>query len=127
MLRAPRLDSLIGSPRRWLTNRQPKPGRVQREVSIIVHGFPAGVIVSSLRIVSVFPTFVSGSCALLVVLAAVGLELSAADVKECFLPLKGTPENRHGLTMIGPDAEQCVTFEPGGVRLTLPAGYEGAR
>jgi hypothetical protein len=35
------------------------------------------------------------------------------------------PESRAGVQLLGPDAEKCVTFEPGGLRITVPAGYDG--
>lgn len=38
--------------------------------------------------------------------------------------LKG-PENSQGLELTGPDADQCVKFEPAGLRITLPRAYEG--
>jgi serine/threonine-protein kinase len=46
-------------------------------------------------------------------------------VQEYQLPLRGEPQNRQGLELLGPDAEKCVKFEPAGLRITLPAGYEG--
>jgi serine/threonine protein kinase/DNA-directed RNA polymerase subunit RPC12/RpoP len=38
---------------------------------------------------------------------------------------KGQPENRDAWTFCGPDAEQCVKYEPTGLRITLPRGYSG--
>jgi RNA polymerase sigma factor (sigma-70 family) len=43
------------------------------------------------------------------------------------LPLRGKPENRDDIELIGPNAEECVRFEPEGLRITLPAGYPGER
>jgi hypothetical protein len=41
--------------------------------------------------------------------------------------LRGKPENAHEFKRTGPDAGQCVHFEPEGLRIQLPAGYPGER
>jgi serine/threonine protein kinase len=41
--------------------------------------------------------------------------------------LKGPLDRSLKLEFFGPDAEECVRFEPDGYRLRLPAGYEGMR
>ncbi len=46
---------------------------------------------------------------------------------ERFISLKGKAQDFEGLTLVGPDAEKCMRFEPEGVRITLPAGYSGER
>lgn len=52
----------------------------------------------------------------------------AASSQEQHLPLRGNPENRARMTVIGgPGAEQCVTIEPEGLRIRLPAGNRGVR
>jgi WD40 repeat protein len=40
---------------------------------------------------------------------------------------KGAPADAPSFEPFGPDAEQCVKFEPDGLRITLPAGYNGER
>ncbi len=47
--------------------------------------------------------------------------------QEYFLSLQGEGAGGAGAELIGPDAEQCVRFEPTGVRIALPAGYDGHR
>jgi hypothetical protein len=37
----------------------------------------------------------------------------------------GSPAERQVVERMGPDAEQCVQFEPEGLRITLPVGYAG--
>ncbi len=54
-----------------------------------------------------------------------GPEPKKEDARELHLPLRG--EDREGLELIGPNAKQCVTFEPEGVRITLPAGFPNER
>lgn len=41
--------------------------------------------------------------------------------------LRGIPEDRQLFAMNGPDANQCVKFEPTGLRISLPTGYPGSR
>src|SRR5262249_2847307 len=45
--------------------------------------------------------------------------------QEISLSLKGMTDDRQGLELTGPDADQCVRCAPDGVRTTLPANYEG--
>jgi serine/threonine protein kinase/DNA-directed RNA polymerase subunit RPC12/RpoP len=59
--------------------------------------------------------------------AGVGRTEPQEQAREWQLPLRGTPENREGWQLIGPDAERCLKFEPEGLRITLPAGYPGER
>jgi hypothetical protein len=49
------------------------------------------------------------------------------DTPEFFLSLKGGAEDRQRIELMGPDADQCVKFEPAGLRITLPAGHPGER
>jgi hypothetical protein len=39
--------------------------------------------------------------------------------------LKNAADDPKGLELTGPDAEQCVHFEPNGIRIDLPADYDG--
>jgi len=74
----------------------------------------------------------------LVFLAILGLSFSAwfaggageqgarkDSFQEYYHSFKDNPNDRQDLELIGPDAEECVTFEPAGLRITLPAGYAG--
>jgi serine/threonine protein kinase len=45
--------------------------------------------------------------------------------QEYYHSFKDHPDDRQGLELIGPDADDCVKFEPAGLRITLPAGYTG--
>jgi serine/threonine protein kinase len=85
-----------------------------------------------------FQRLVSRSSAVLVapVLAALGLVVWFAggvgqpeaprDLAQQYrLSLTDPSEDRRGLEFVGPDAEDCVRFEPKGLRITLPAGYDG--
>jgi serine/threonine protein kinase len=45
--------------------------------------------------------------------------------QEYYHSFKDHPDDRQGLEVIGPDADECVKFEPAGLRITLPAGYAG--
>jgi len=54
-------------------------------------------------------------------------EPKAKPSPERYLPLKGKPEDRDDLELIGPNANRCVRFEAAGLRITLPAGYPGER
>jgi serine/threonine protein kinase len=47
--------------------------------------------------------------------------------REYYQSFRGNPENGPGPDFFGPDADQCVKFEPAGLRITLPAGYAGER
>lgn len=51
--------------------------------------------------------------------------LQGRVLKEYRPSLKEGNNERYDLK--GPDAEQCVKFEPTGLRITLPAGFEGSR
>lgn len=42
-------------------------------------------------------------------------------------PLKGPPEDLRKLTLIAPDDKAFITWEPEGLRIRLPAGFEGER
>src|SRR5262249_50134849 len=46
--------------------------------------------------------------------------------QELSLALKAMTDDRQGLELTGPAADQGVRFEPEGLRITLPAGYAGA-
>ncbi|HKI37078.1 MAG TPA: protein kinase [Gemmataceae bacterium] len=54
-------------------------------------------------------------------------ELRPPYRQEYSWPPKGEPDNHQLLMRIGPDAEECVRFEPAGLRITLPAGHPGKR
>ena len=56
-----------------------------------------------------------------------GQEPDKKYAKEVAWSLKGEPANRPPLTLMGPDAEQCVRFEPAGLRIVLPNGHPPAR
>jgi serine/threonine protein kinase len=45
------------------------------------------------------------------------------ETRVVHLPLQGISPDRQGLEFVGPDAKRCVTFEPDGLRITLPAGF----
>src|SRR6476646_1308178 len=40
---------------------------------------------------------------------------------------KAGAENRAAFVNLGPDAEKCVKFDAEGLRITLPAGFQGTR
>jgi hypothetical protein len=63
--------------------------------------------------------------ALLAAEAGTGNRPETESVSEDILPLRGEPENRTGLELVGPEAEQHVRFEPEGLRIALPAGFDG--
>jgi hypothetical protein len=46
---------------------------------------------------------------------------------EHYRAFKGRPQDTEGFVLIGPDADQCVKFEPAGLRFTLPQGHPGKR
>jgi hypothetical protein len=52
---------------------------------------------------------------------------TATEYHEYHLPLRGRPDNLPGMKLVGPDADKCVRFEPAGLRITLPPGFEGSR
>ncbi|MCI0681615.1 MAG: sigma-70 family RNA polymerase sigma factor [Gemmataceae bacterium] len=47
--------------------------------------------------------------------------------QEFYRPLQGEPDEKPGFVPYGPAADECVKFEPEGVRIGLPAGYQGKR
>jgi serine/threonine protein kinase len=47
--------------------------------------------------------------------------------EEFYLSLKGSMDDNPGIELAGPDAADCVKFEPGGLRITLPRGWDGVR
>ncbi len=47
--------------------------------------------------------------------------------QEYYHSFKGNPEKPAAITLFGPDAPQCVQFEPDGLRIRLPAGFAGVR
>src|SRR5207237_877918 len=76
--------------------------------------------------------FVLTTTVALLVLGALGLAATSAartagSSEEYYQALKGSPEKGQGFETFGPEAEQCVHFEPEGLRLTLPAGHAGER
>ena len=52
---------------------------------------------------------------------------SRTYAQEFHPPLVGKGEPIPGLVVYGPDASECVRFEPNGLRITLPAGYPRPR
>src|SRR5258708_4577103 len=80
------------------------------------------------------------SLKLLVVLAALGLgdalsfaggagetEPGTRPSQEFIQSFKGERGQSQAFELFGPDAEQCVRFEPDGLRITLPAAYPKVR
>jgi hypothetical protein len=72
-------------------------------------------------------TAVLGPC--LIVLSAFGLHVphnargqgpDAKYAQEYFQSFKGRPDNAPTFGLVGPDADQCIRFEPEGLRITLP-------
>jgi serine/threonine protein kinase/DNA-directed RNA polymerase subunit RPC12/RpoP len=49
------------------------------------------------------------------------------QAQEYYLPLRGEPPDGQTWEFIGPQADQCVKFEPDGLRITLPRDYPGRR
>jgi hypothetical protein len=47
--------------------------------------------------------------------------------QEIVQPFKGVPEQGPSWDVFGPDAEECVRFEPAGLRITLPRGFPEPR
>jgi serine/threonine protein kinase len=47
--------------------------------------------------------------------------------QEYYQSLKGKPGDDSGLDLFGPEVDQCVLYEPAGLRITLPAGCPGER
>src|SRR5436309_12619625 len=58
---------------------------------------------------------------------AAAQEPKAEYAKEYYQAFKGPPANAQDFKVFGPDNEQCVKFEPEGLRITLPAGHPGTR
>jgi serine/threonine protein kinase len=56
-----------------------------------------------------------------------GNGLSSENVQEFFHSFEGSTDKPKGLELFGPQADQQVKLEPGGLRITLPAGYQGQR
>jgi hypothetical protein len=56
-----------------------------------------------------------------------GRSTQAQSFQELAWTLKGESEDRQQLRLVGPDADQCVQFEPEGLRITLPTGHTGKR
>jgi serine/threonine protein kinase len=50
-----------------------------------------------------------------------------AGVVEQHLKFQTKPEDSEGIQLSGPSPEECVRFEPEGLRITLPLGFEGER
>ena len=59
--------------------------------------------------------------------AAAGAADDTQTMKEYHRQFEGNPEKGPLLDLYGPDADQCVKFEPEGLRITLPTGYPGNR
>src|SRR5262249_33904635 len=47
--------------------------------------------------------------------------------QEYRLSFKGASEDTPGLALVGPGAAECVRFEPEGLRITLPTGWNAVR
>src|SRR5260370_28140376 len=56
-----------------------------------------------------------------------GADSKTASFQEYYQSFRGLPESSRELAFIGPDTDQCVHYEPAGLRITLPAGYPGKR
>jgi hypothetical protein len=54
-------------------------------------------------------------------------EPNTTYAKEYYQAFKGAPANPQDFKRFGPDCDQCVTFDPDGLRINLPRGYAGAR
>jgi hypothetical protein len=78
--------------------------------------------------------------AVLVCLAALGLGVGQwfagaggearpnTEYKEQYsISLRGAPEDRADFEFFGPNVDECVRYEPAGLRLTLPRGFPGRR
>jgi serine/threonine protein kinase/WD40 repeat protein len=78
--------------------------------------------------------------AVLVCLAALGLAVGQwfagaggeaqpnTEYREQYsISLRGTPEDNAGFEFFGPNVEECVRYEPAGLRLTFPRGFPGRR
>jgi hypothetical protein len=59
--------------------------------------------------------------------AANGQDPAPKYRQEYHVLFKGTPDKDPGFRFIGPDAEQCVHFEPDGLRIKLPTGVPKER
>src|SRR5207249_967160 len=46
---------------------------------------------------------------------------------EYYHSFQGNPEKVKGWEVMGPEADQCVKFESGGLRITLPPGHADTR
>jgi hypothetical protein len=55
--------------------------------------------------------------------ASDGQETGTKVRQEYYLSFKGRPQNDKDFRLVGPDAEQCVKFEPDGLRISLPTGH----
>jgi hypothetical protein len=51
----------------------------------------------------------------------------ARPAKEYEWIFKGQPPNSQLLELVGPDADECVHYEPNGLRITLPTDHQGKR
>jgi serine/threonine protein kinase len=58
---------------------------------------------------------------------AAGNEPSSKHFQEYHLALKGDFASNPGIEPVGPNAEECVNFEPEGLRITLPSGWRTER
>jgi hypothetical protein len=56
-----------------------------------------------------------------------GQEGKAKTFQEYLHPLRGNPAGLPELLFIGPEAKEFVKAEPDGLRITLPAGFDGER
>ncbi len=55
---------------------------------------------------------------------AVAAQVDPPEVpREYYQSFKGEPENSKDLEFIGPNANDCVRFEPGGLRISLPGNH----
>jgi serine/threonine protein kinase len=49
------------------------------------------------------------------------------EYHEYHVPLRGRPDNLSGMNLVGPNSDECVRFEPTGLRINLSAGFPTPR
>src|SRR4051794_13812984 len=75
------------------------------------------------------PRILARSClvALALLLVAADGDPREANAEDFHPSLKGPIEEVRGLSLAGPNAQECVQPDPAGTRITLPAGHPGER
>ncbi len=114
------LEESLAHPRQAVTSPPPqvRAGRDQRPFRLRT--------LSSLRLLVLLVLTVLGVGFLL---AGNGDDSPASKepFQEVSQSFKGVPEQGPRWDVFGPDAEECVRFEPAGLRITLPRGFPGPR